>query len=300
MAESLELHRASNLSWFESPQISRIPRVTHAFGSRWSASEKEASSGSSHPNAGQEGTIEKHRELFRGIGAQGWPVAALRQVHSDALFHIAHSQESPLAARAAGSSNQDWVAFDHRSAGDALATAEPGILLSVRTADCVPVLLLDPQRPAVAAVHAGWRGALARIAAKTANQLVESYGSTPAEMIAVLGPCIQACCYEVGEEIFDRFNSEFSQEGDFIARTGKPGSPLPSLHSPGQAKWRLDLIRIARRQLQNAGLVAQNITNSGYCTRCRKDLFFSYRREPKGVSRMITVIGIHPGRGSET
>ena len=299
MAESLELHRAGNLSWFGSPQISRIPRVTHAFGSRWSASEKEASSGSSNPTAGQ-GSIEKHRELFRGIGAQGWPVASLRQVHSDTLFHIAHSQESHLAARAAGSSNQEWIAFDQRSLGDALATAEPGILLSLRTADCVPVLLLDPQRPAVAAVHAGWRGALARIAEKTANQLVKSYGSTPAEMIAVLGPCIQACCYEVGEEVFDQFNSEYSQEEDFIARTGKPSNPLPSSISPGQGKWRLDLIRIARRQLQNAGLVAQNITNSGYCTRCRRDLFFSYRGEPKRVGRMITVIGIHPEGGSET
>ena len=299
MAETLELHQAGSFSWFESPHLSRIPRLTHAFGSRRSVSGKEPSAGSSFSDTGQD-SIEKHHELFRALGAEGWPVASLRQVHSDAIFHIAHSAKSQLTAHPAGSANQDWINFDHRTAGDALATAEPGILLSIRTADCVPILLLDPQRPAVAAVHAGWRGALVRIVEKTAGQLVARHGATPGEMIAILGPCIQACCYEVGEEVFDPFNLEFSQAEDFFTRAQEPGNAQPSSNPAKQDKWRLDLTRVVRRQLQDAGLAAQNITQSGYCTRCRGDLFFSYRGEPKRTGRMMTAIGIQPETGGET
>ncbi len=119
-------------------------------------------------------------------------------------------------------------------------------------------------------------------------------------MIAVLGPCIQACCYEVGDEVFDQFNLEFSRAEDFFTRAQEPGNALGSSNPAKQDKWRLDLTRVVRRQLQDAGLAAQNITQSGYCTRCRGDLFFSYRGEPKRTGRMMTVIGIQPETGRET
>ena len=119
-------------------------------------------------------------------------------------------------------------------------------------------------------------------------------------MIAILGPCIQACCYEVGEEVFDPFNLEFSQAEDFFTRAQEPGNAQPFSNPAKQDKWRLDLTRVVRRQLQDAGLAAQNITQSGYCTRCRGDLFFSYRGEPKRTGRMMTVIGIQPETGGET
>ncbi len=95
-------------------------------------------------------------------------------------------------------------------AGDGLMTAEPGILLTIRIADCLPVLLVDPQRRVVAAVHAGWRGALARVIEKAVGDMRRAFGSDPQKLIAALGPSIRACCYEVGEEVVEAFHGSFA------------------------------------------------------------------------------------------
>ncbi len=293
MKEILKLHQKKNLSWLESPIISRIPRIIHAFGSRQSVSKKIQHSKKPTANTGK-GFNVSHHELFRELGAEGWPIASLRQTHSDTIFHISNYENSHFTIQSQINENQDCVNTCHEIKGDALTTKETGILLSISTADCIPALLVDPQYPTIAAVHAGWRGTLSRIVEKTAGQLIASHKTPPGKILAVLGPCIQACCYEIERDVFNQFDTKFSQNEDFLYRKQKTKSNSLSLCTQNKDKWQLNLPRIVRRQLQDIGLAAQNIFESSYCTRCEEDLFFSFRRNKKCQNRMITIIGIRP------
>ncbi len=174
--------------------------------------------------------------------------ATLRQVHSDLV----------LTGNSPGDCGQ----------GDALVTNRQGIAVSVRTADCFPVLLADSGRRAVAAIHAGWRGTAAQIVRKTVERMGAEFGTRPADISAAIGPGIGACCYEVGEEV--------AREFGFEVRT------------------HLDLARENRRQLETAGVPAENIEALGVCTFCDAERFFSYRRERETAGRMVSLIRIKP------
>jgi hypothetical protein len=192
-------------------------------------------------------------------------------------------------------------------AGDALLTDQAGILLSVRTADCLPVLLVDPKRRAVAAVHAGWRGALARIVEKAVGEMRRVYGSEPQSLLAVLGPSIHVCCYEVGQEVEEAFQGRFPRADKFFRKRSEP----PGLHSPrppisflnmqapghhvtGALAIHLDLVAAAQDQLLGAGLAPHQVAAVNFCTACRTDLFYSCRQEGSGAGRVLAVIGICP------
>jgi YfiH family protein len=193
---------------------------------------------------------------------------------------------------------------EHLLRGDAALTSTPGLLLAVLTADCIPILLADVRRRAVAAVHAGWRGTLRRIAAKTVGLMRLHFGIRPRDVFAVLGPGIGRCCYEVGAEVVQRFHSQFFQARDWFDgpfdRLIADDSPNPlqwlNMHPPGHQPplptARLDLFAANRWQLMDAGIPAGNIQVSPYCTACRTDLFFSHRREFGRTGRLMGVIGI--------
>ena len=192
--------------------------------------------------------------------------------------------------------------------GDALLTHQPALLLSVRTADCLPVLLVDRRRRAAAAVHAGRRGALARIVEKAVGEMRGLFASQPEDLLAALGPSLRVCCYEVGQEVVDAFVGRFAHGEKFFRRSPAAGSdahaaaaPLSSssLYPPGHASAaapvaRLDLVAVAEEQLLCAGLRAANIQSLPFCTACRTDLFFSHRKEGSLTGRMMAVIGIRP------
>jgi hypothetical protein len=190
-------------------------------------------------------------------------------------------------------------------AGDALLTDQAGILLSVRTADCLPVLLVDAKRRAVAAVHGGWRGLQARIVEKAVGEMRCVYGSEPENLLAVLGPSIRACCYEVGQEVVEAFH--FLHADKFFRKvTEAPAMhserfPLPSLkmQPPGynptsKPSIHLDLVAVAQGQLLATGLAPHHIVTVDYCTACRTDLFYSHRKEGSHTGRTLAVIGIRP------
>ena len=158
--------------------------------------------------------------------------------------------------------------------GDALLTATPGLLIGVRTADCVPVLLVDPRRRAVGAVHAGWRGTAGRIAAKAVEQMQRNFGSVPDELLAAIGPAIGPCCYRVGAEVAVLFREWFPERND--------------LDGPAF----LDLAETNRRQLITAGLNDAHIFTANLCTGCLKNNFFSYRGEGTKTGRQMAAIGI--------
>jgi len=228
-----------------------------------------------------ENVAENRRFLQAALGTEDFTLTPLKQIHSD-VIHL-------LSAAPA-----------HACKGDASATNRPGLLLAVQTADCVPILLVDPQKRAVAAIHAGWKGTLARIAEKAVGRMRLEFGSKPADLLAALGPAIGPCCYEVGAEFVTKFTAQFADASDYFdePRTGDEPNPLqwlsmaPPGHQPPPRNVHLDLPKANRTQLLAAGLRPQNIFPSGLCTACRTDLFFSHRREGALSGRLLSVIGV--------
>ncbi len=165
---------------------------------------------------------------------------------------------------------------------DAVVTDRPGTALLVLAADCVPILLVDPARPAVGAVHAGWRGVVADAPGAAVRALVRAYDSRPSALRAAIGPSIGPCCYEVDGPVAERF-----------AEAGlrfEPPLATPSAPRDGRPRWRLDLVAAVRGRLEAAGVPAAGIEATGLCTACREDLFFSHRRDGARTGRQAGVI----------
>jgi YfiH family protein len=159
-----------------------------------------------------------------------------------------------------------------------MITSAPGIAIGVETADCVPILLFDPEVPAVAAVHAGWRSTVKKIVQMTIKKMQDEFGSNPTRMIAAIGPAIGPECYEVDEPVMGPMREAFPFWKE-VATARKAG------------RWGLDLVKANRMELMQVGLAEKNIHALGLCTSCRKDLFYSYRAEGK-TGRMLSVIMI--------
>jgi YfiH family protein len=188
--------------------------------------------------------------------------------------------------------------------GDILLTARAGLLVGVKTADCLPVLLVDARRRVVSAVHAGWRGLVRRVVEKAAGEMRRHFGCEPADLHAAIGPGIQACCFEVGPEVLAEFHSQFP-DAEVYCRREAPNPaltilprqimtypPLPLDLDTGRGH--IDLAEAVRRQLLAAGVDRRRIYNSGKCTACDLRMFYSYRREKEAAGRMLAVVGVRP------
>ncbi len=160
---------------------------------------------------------------------------------------------------------------------DAVLTAVRGTAIGIKTADCVPVLLVDPVRKVIGAVHAGWRGTALKIVARTIGVMEQRFSCRPEDILAAIGPSIGPCCYQVDDLVFSfpAGDSGWKQAFQACAEGGK---------------WMLDLPLANRLQLLEAGIPLQNIASSGLCTACRKDLFFSHRAEKGVTGRQLNFI----------
>jgi YfiH family protein len=229
----------------------------------------------------RENVLENRHCFQSALGATDFTFVPLKQFHSDVMHVFETAPAEPCR-------------------GDASATNQPGLLLGVQTADCVPILLVDPKKRAVAAVHAGWRGTLQRIAMKAIGRMHMQFGTRPADLLAALGPAIGGCCYEVGTEVAAAFLTQFPNAAEWFdePRTGDEPNPLqwlsmmPPGHQPPPKNVFLDLRKANRAQLLDAGLREKNIFVSDLCTACRRDLFFSYRKEGAQSGRLMSVIGV--------
>ena len=164
--------------------------------------------------------------------------------------------------------------FEGTPEADAAVATTPGLMLGIETADCLPVLLVDPGRRFVAAAHGGWRGTAAGVAGHAVGALL-AHGSRPQDLLAALGPCIGPCCYEVGDEL----KEAFGPEGVAFFRPGPRARP------------HLDLRAANRAALERAGIAPERIHSVEECTSCRGDLYYSYRREGASAGRMISFVG---------
>jgi YfiH family protein len=301
----------AGLSWLECSVLTRLPWLLHAFSTRRGGVSRGTAWGLNLGFIGADrrrNVEENRRRFFACLGAEGFSLATLRQVHSTHIYQVARGAGGTLAYFAAGSP------VPHPSphgppVGDALMTDQAGIALLVRTADCLPILLVDTQRHAVAAVHAGWRGGLQRLVEKAVGVMRATFGSDPRRMLAAVGPGIRACCYEVGEEVVAAYCGRFTQGERFFRPVAADRSSralaqrYPSLFlspdPPGRARELgpvacLDLAAVVVAQLRAAGLPASRIAVCDYCTSCRTDLFFSHRKEGSRTGRMMAVVGIRP------
>ncbi|WP_235011777.1 peptidoglycan editing factor PgeF [Bryocella elongata] len=246
-----------------------------------------------------EANVAANRERLTGWVAGGahMQLVTMRQFHSG-MVRVIEPGQAPL------------VTPNGRAVvrADALMTNVPGMLLGVQTADCVPVMIVDPKRRAVAVFHAGWRGTLARIVERGIGTMTLRYGSKPRDLVAAIGPAIGACCFAVGEEVRQQFESQFSYGAELFYEVSD-ADPIrlkyPMLfltaRAPGHSgvgpELHMDLFEANRRQLLDAGLKKRNITVTGECSGCTRlasgaRKYFSHRMEKGFTGRMMSVIGV--------
>ena len=221
---------------------------------------------------------ENLRRLAAAAGLEGpQAFASAHQVHGDRVVGAARGAPMteifpPSAAPAAGSGSEQ----EGSVRADAVVALEPGVAAAVRVADCVPVLLYAPDRGLAAAVHSGWRGAIAWVAARGVRALQRACGADPAQMLAAVGPCIERCCYEVGKDLAALFRSSFGP--------GAADDPQTT------AKPHLDLRFCVEAALRSAGVREDRIEHAGGCTSCDISACFSHRRDRGTTGRHLAFV----------
>jgi YfiH family protein len=217
-----------------------------------------------------ENILENRRRFLKLFSGQ-WSLAGCWQVHGADVRVVGSVVEAKPAEDRLGETIHC----------DVIVSNADGVLAAVKTADCVPILIGDPRTRSFAAVHAGWRGTLAGAAIAGLKRLSDEYGTRPEDVRIAIGASAGPCCYEVGADVIDAFSSRFPN-----------GAKLFTPTRPGHAF--VDLIKANRDQLESAGVLSDRIHVAPFCTMCRTDLFFSYRKEKKlsgKVGRLMAVIG---------
>lgn len=220
--------------------------------------------------------IYENRRRFLNLFEGEWTLASCWQKHSAEVRLVKNIDDTRQPEKSLGETVYC----------DALTTRTPRLLLGVKTADCVPVLLADARTGACAAIHAGWRGTLSSIVARTLERMLTEFGTQAADVTAAIGPAARGCCYEVGHEVIEAFREQFSDADSLFSPT-RDGHALVDLHKAN------------REQLVAAGVQLENIHTAPLCTMCRTDLFFSYRREKRThgrTGRLMSVIGKNSGQ----
>jgi len=239
--------------------LESVPSVAHAFSTRH-GKENDPFDLGSHEASGAE-VDARRRRFCEAAGLGGQRATILQQVHGTAVLSVEGSAEAPIGPVADGIvARRDSVA--------------PGLVPAVRWADCVPILLADRFGRCVAAVHAGWRGTAGGIVGQALRAL-RAQGVGPADLIAALGPAIGGCCYEVGEEVQSAVSRAVGADPKKLVRQG----------------GMLDLRQAVRLQLEREGVGRRSIHVAPWCTRCREDLFFSFRRDGGPSGRQMACIG---------
>jgi len=280
------------LKLLRSAKLGELPWLVHGFSTRLGGVSRHY--GGSALNLGftpedSRASVVRNRQLFLkelGVanGRKTWPLISLRQIHSDLIYRVDSPPDEPLA-------------------GDGLITDTAGLLVAVQAADCLPIILVDKKRKAIGVFHAGWRGTVKRIVEKGVGEMRRHFRTDPKHIMAAIGPGVQSCCYDVGEELRIRFQAQFSY-ADSLFREVKESDPVRekypllflSARAPGHSdlltKLFLDLKEANRRQLLDAGVLAKNIDSNFPCTACHTELLFSYRAEKGKTGRMMAVAGI--------
>jgi YfiH family protein len=289
---------ANGARWLTAPGWEKLRWLWHGFSTRQGGVSRAycAEDAAGELNLGftaddSREAVARNRSLLAEAvtGDAATPLVPVRQFHSS-MMHIATATD---AAR-----ERPWRA-------DGLITDQPGLLLGIQTADCIPVLVADRKRRVVAAFHAGWRGTVKRIAEIGVGRMRLEFGCRPEDLVAAIGPGVGACCYAVGEEVLSEFESQFQYARDLFCEvysTDAVRDKYPMLflsqrapgHLPIGPSLHLDLVEANRRQLLAVGIKPRAIHAVGGCTSCHPEVFFSHRASRGHAGRMMAVIGIKP------
>ena len=296
----------NGVQWLAVPAWDGIPWLWHGFSTRRGGVSRaycpedapaELNLGFT-PDDPRENVLRNRELLAEALtGDPTTPLATIRQIHSNVLVVGGPASACAEPGKPLGK-------------GDGLMTDQPGVLLGIQTADCIPVLVADRRRRAVAAFHAGWRGTVKRIVENGIGRMRMEFGSRPEDLVAAIGPGILACCYAVGEEVYSEFESQFTYGPELFREvydTDPVRTKYPMLfltqrapgHSPIGPSLHVDLVEANRRQLLAAGLKPEAIQVVGACTNCHPELFFSHRGSRGRCGRMLSVIGIRAGNRGE-
>ncbi len=210
--------------------------------------------------------VARNFEIFsRSVGIRSESIVTCNQVHGADVL-VADSEKPPI------------------SNCDAIISINPDWRPAVMTADCLPILIVDPKTRVCAAIHAGWKGTVLRIAGKVTHTLQEKFGVNPDNLVVALGPCINVCCYEVDEAVLEPFRRSYSKAERFIKRQ----------EVKGRTSTRLDLPGANYSDLMEAGVKKGNIVHGNLCTCCSPQKLFSHRRSGPASGRHLSVVGFMP------
>lgn len=252
--------------------LATIPQVVHGFTGRIAGMGRADGNVSYSAPRDRDDAWQMRQRWAEAIGVDPAMIVAAGQVHGTTVAHV--------AATAAGQGARPDS--DKFGIADALITNQPRPVLFSLHADCLPLLLVDPgsgtRGPAIAAVHAGWRGTVQDVVGHAVAAMVRAFGSRPAELVAYIGPTIGTCCYEVGDDVQDAWQAAAPHGGAaLIAR------------SQGVS---FDLVRANVHLLAQAGVSADRIERSGICTRCAGDAWFSHRGQGSFTGRFAAMIAL--------
>ena len=282
----------ARLTVLRSETLTRVPWLIHGFSTRSAGFSRVYGGRTLNLGLTKQDTriaVERNREAFLSelgavTGKKLWPLVTLRQIHSDLIHCVEEVPKEPLV-------------------GDGLITRMQGVVVAIQTADCLPVILVDTKQRAVGVFHAGWRGTVKRMVEKGVGEMRRHFGTLPRDIKAAIGPGVHSCCYEVGPEVRQQFESQFAYADDLFRET-KESDPVrekyPLLfltarapgHSELPTKIFLDLAEANRRQLIDVGVLPKNISTSPLCTACHPEMLFSYRAEKGVTGRMMGAAGI--------
>jgi YfiH family protein len=221
-----------------------------------------------HTGDAKEAVVENRRLFFKALKLDFSKAVACEQVHADKIALVTKADAGKGA-----------LVYQEALAGiDALITNVRDLPLMLFFADCVPVLIADPVHGAIGLSHAGWKGTVAKIGAKTVLAMQQHFGTRPEDCLVGIAPSIGPCCYEVDDAVANKVKTSFPYWQELL--------------TPQGARWRLDLWKTNQRQLVDIGVNPENIAVSQVCTACNNELFFSYRAENGHTGRISAVISL--------
>ena len=265
------LEENAGLLYYTFEPLNRSQEIVHGFSTRkggTSLSPYDTLNLGLHVKDDKDSVIKNRKGFVNSLGYSLEDAVALEQVHGNRVITVNESHK--------GKGMLDYE--DFLAQADGMVTNEPGILLTTYYADCVPLYFFDPETKSIGLAHAGWKGTMLKIGANIVRELQKSFGANPKDCIAIIGPSIGPCCYEVDDRVLQPMKNAYPNNSSII-RQKKEGIFL-------------DLWEANKISLQESGLKDINIYISRLCTHCSQEYFFSHRRDKGHTGRMAAVIGL--------
>ncbi len=270
MAEKLVIERYRG-ALVQSSLLSAVPAIRHGITGRVPGiGPADGNIGYSAPRD-RDAAWRERRRWAHAAGIDPLAISTVHQVHGNGVIAIGIDRRGhggPLGSSSLGQA-------------DAVMTATEGVAVMTLHADCLPIILADPEVPAVAAIHAGWRGTVADVVGATVEAMTRELGARPERIVALLGPGMRSCCYEVGDEVVDAWRDSVGSAGEIALNRGP-------------RRWHFDLAVANRYLLEVAGIGDGRIDDQAHCTRCNDCRWFSHRSQGPDTGRFGAMVGIAP------